>query len=356
MANTENTRLLNEEKQAAQAEAGLNAQEQGLWQRLEAAQEDASLALRANSMLSRLAALEAAGIKTPDFAKARNVLQAALSAEPPIAAPERTSAIAVRRASVQAREIATRQLAQALAQLESARGSQKRDLETIDTFLQSAERAHSQRQSREKEAKEASEQRSAAATEMMAAPDLSAPPPRAPAPVAPPPAAPASPPPAARSVSAPPPPAPKPAPVPAPPPSPMMSGELSMTTNTRIRKLSRRRRVRLAPPPKKLDVEVAVYGDNTFYTGFDNRIATGGLFVSTLETLPAGHELDLAIDLEGKKISTRGKVEFTRIDNTANPECTQGAGIKLLNLPPDAASAIESFFQKRQPLFVQTHV
>ena len=131
------------------------------------------------------------------------------------------------------------------------------------------------------------------------------------------------------------------------------------TTSATLRKLSKRRRVKLAPPPKSMDVEVATYGENTFYSGFDNRLASGGLFVVSLETLPVGHELDLNIELDpdpptraGKKIKARGRVEFTRADNTANPECTGGAGIKLQNVPADAVSAIEAFFQKRPPIFV----
>ena len=43
------------------------------------------------------------------------------------------------------------------------------------------------------------------------------------------------------------------------------------------------------------------------------------------------------------------------MDNTANPECTPGAGIKLLNLPGEAVTAIESFFKKRPPLFMMPH-
>jgi hypothetical protein len=108
----------------------------------------------------------------------------------------------------------------------------------------------------------------------------------------------------------------------------------------------------VAPPPRRIDVEVAVYGDNNFYTGFENRISSGGVFVSSLETLPPGHELDVELDLEGKKIKSRGKVEFVRIDNAASPENGPGAGLKLLNLSGDSAAAIEAFFQKRPPLFV----
>ena len=72
---------------------------------------------------------------------------------------------------------------------------------------------------------------------------------------------------------------------------------------------SKRRRVKLAPPPKKLDLDVAVYGDNNFFAGFDNKIATGGLFVSSLETLPVGHELELDVNLEGAHIKVKGKDE-----------------------------------------------
>ncbi len=127
----------------------------------------------------------------------------------------------------------------------------------------------------------------------------------------------------------------------------------STSTSSGLKKVSRRRRVRVAPPPKKIDVEVAEYGENNFYTGFDPRIASGGLFVATLETLPAGYELDVEIDLAGKPIKTRARVEFTRADNPANPECVQGAGMKLLNLTGDSVAAIESFFGKRTPMFYQ---
>lgn len=119
------------------------------------------------------------------------------------------------------------------------------------------------------------------------------------------------------------------------------------------KKVSRRRKVRLAPPPKKLEIEVAVYGDNNFYTGFERTIATGGLFVSSLETLPKGHELDVDIALEGKQIKTRGLVEFVREDNLANPECSAGAGIRLSKLSSDQVRDIEAFFSKRDPMFLQ---
>lgn len=117
------------------------------------------------------------------------------------------------------------------------------------------------------------------------------------------------------------------------------------------RKVSRRRKVKLAPPPKTMVVDVGTWGENNFYAGFDLNIDNGGIFIASLETLPVGHEFDLEIQIEGKKIKARAHVEWIRLDNLANPECTQGAGLKLLNLPADAKTVIHGFFARRAPTF-----
>jgi len=122
------------------------------------------------------------------------------------------------------------------------------------------------------------------------------------------------------------------------------------------KRVSRRRRVKLAPPPKKMVVEVATYGENTFFAGFDNTIAGGGVFIATFENMVPGHEFDVELEVEGagRKIQTRGQVAWLRLDNLANPDCSPGAGVKLLGLKPDDAKVIETFFQKRAPMFFAT--
>lgn len=127
--------------------------------------------------------------------------------------------------------------------------------------------------------------------------------------------------------------------------------ELAVPSTAPQRKVSKRRRVKLAPPPKSMSVDVGTWGENNFYAGFDLSIDNGGLFVASLETLPVGHELELEIALEGKVIKTRARVEWIRLDNLANPECTQGAGFKLTSLAPDAKKVIEAFFARRSPSF-----
>lgn len=333
MSATDNEQLLTQERGAADTDANLVANEETLAQRAHLVETEPAPA-RVQALLARIAAMEAAGVQSPDLTKAANVLKATLNPDPPLALQERTSALGARKAALQAREAAVKGLAAAVTQVEAARATHRKNLTSVENYLAAAEKKKG-------------------ATAAALAPASR---PAAAAPVSIPPRAPVSAPPTARPT----------APSPAPGPTPMTTPAQRMpaaptnarsapelTANT-ARKLSRRRRVRLAPPPRKLEVEVASYGDNTFYTGFDNKIASGGLFVATLETLPAGHELDLIIDLEGKQIKTRGRVDFVRVDNTSNPECTPGAGIKLLNLSSGDASSIETFFNERPPMFLAT--
>jgi Tfp pilus assembly protein PilZ len=369
----ESNRVLNDERTVAQAEAARSSEEQALWQRAQAFDADPA-ETRVQAVLSRIVAIESGGHQSPDLGRARGVLEAALTPDRPLAVAERSAAIAARKAAVQAREAATKALVAAVAQVETRRAAQRKDLGAIEAYLTKAERRLAGSSTVAELAPAASPvaataavvapvANEAAATVAMAAPaPLSAP--RAPpvrpgfaAPNAAPVAAIPQPvePPAVRSFE----------PQPAAGVEPMSAPELrsgtpgpgaipGMSTTGTSRKVSKRRRVRLAPPPKKLDVEVAVYGDNTFYTGFDNQIASGGVFVATLETLPEGHELELSITIDGKEIRAQGRVAFVRADNTANPECTPGAGIKLLNLTPDSVKLIETFFKERPPMFVVT--
>jgi hypothetical protein len=96
---------------------------------------------------------------------------------------------------------------------------------------------------------------------------------------------------------------------------------------------------------------VAAWGDNTFFSGFDGGLGSGGLFVASLETLPIGHTVDLTIQLEGRTIRCRGRVVFQRVDSLVNPECSPGAGLALSGLGAEDVRAIEAFLQKRAPMF-----
>lgn len=384
MVNPENTRLIADERAALEAETVLAREEQKLWQRLEATLADA-LDKRTQGLAGRIAQLEQAGAANPDLQKAKAITQAGAGPDPVVAQGERAAALSARKGALQAREAAVKALQGAVGALEGLKAGRAKELDQAEQLLgqfeSSQKKAAEQKKKDEAEAakkaqeaaKKADDDRraaekaaakaAAAFEETKTVPEM--------APIAIPASAqktdqakvelktepgfrvdavdltktdPGVPPVKAAGKSE-----PSKAPVGTAPS--LAKVPATATPADGVKKVSKRRRVKLAPPPKRLEVDVAVYGENNFYTGFDQTISTGGLFVQSLETLPAGHELEIEIHLEERRIATRGRVEWTRVDNLANPECTQGAGVKLLNLTRDNATVIESFFQKRQPLF-----
>jgi len=345
MSNAENARLTADERALADAEGQIAREEAEAARRLDQYSPAADVA-RGKTLAARIDALVQAGAVAPDLETARGI--ALTSFDGPVAVPERTQALNARRAALAARQAALQGVVHRIAEVENHRAS----LDAVEHFVQSFEAAL-------KEAHEQARQAEAATRATAAAPPPPAPvaavpaKPAAPAPsVAPPPSAPAKveakapvATPAAKT------PEPKAAAPKAPEPKAAPAKAASGPEKPPAKHVSRRRKVKLPPPPKKMQVEVAEYGDNNFFAGFDNRIATGGLFISSLENLPPNHEFDLEIELSGKKLATRARVEFSRADNPASPECSPGAGVKLLNLSNDQAAVIEAFFAKRQPMF-----
>jgi hypothetical protein len=280
---------------------------------------------------------------------------------------------------VSAREAALKGISSAIADTEKRRKKAQETLTAVEQFVSGTEAVLKQLAEQKRQAEELARIQAEEFARIQAARDaalvvapvvvppapvVAAPPPvvvPAPVVVAPPPVV-------AKAPTAPPKPAPapvaavkpkaapsaKPAPVearPAPVAAKQPTAPLAPAAKSATKVSRRRRKVSSAPPPRKLEFEVAVYGENNFYTGFENRIAAGGVFIASMETLPQGHELEVEIDLEGKRIKTRGRVEFSRLDNTISTDCSPGAGVRLLSLSSDQTGAIESFFQKRSPMF-----
>lgn len=389
MTTSDNVRLQANERAAIEAEQAFAREEQALWSRLEAAlvangnQRSGVLASR----LSMLANLPDA--PAPLLARAQELATNHPVTATAMAAAERESALAARQAALQMRQLALQAFARDVAVLEGARAARTRELDELDSLLlrieTEARQAEAARLAAEKKAQEeaarlAAERAAAELAQKQAVEEaaraawvreqaqmletMPAMPAFDPAATVTAPEVPAVPAPEeAKTVVEMPAVVAAPIASPAPPPAETASFSAAPAADaptktapfqppaTGRRRASRRRRVRLAPPPRKLQVEVAEYGEDTFYAGWDKKIEDGGLFVVSLETLPPGHELDVEVEVAGKTISARGQVEFVRKDNLANPDCAAGAGIKLLNLSAENAATIESFFATRPPMF-----
>lgn len=331
MSKAENLKLLTDERALLEAEAALAREEHALWTRLQTLLAD-DAERRAHELGARLTALESQpGAPASELLRARTLLREALAEPGPVAANERATALAARRGALQSRELAARAFATGLAQYEALRARRAQVIEAAEAAAQGAELALRQAAlERQRQADQAARAAQAAEAARLEAERQAARAIPTPAPTQP----------AVTTVA------------PTPPVQPAVAAAKTPAKAPVVRRVSRRRRVKLPPPPGRLEVEVATYGENNFYTGFERKISEGGLFVATLENLPAGHELEVEIDLAGAPIKTRARVEFVRTTNLSNDECTPGAGLRLLELSGAQASAIEAFFARRPPMFV----
>ncbi len=101
-----------------------------------------------------------------------------------------------------------------------------------------------------------------------------------------------------------------------------------------------------------IEVDIGIYSDSNFFTGFAQDISSGGLFVATYDTLPIGSRLNVNFSLpDGPVVSLNGKVRWVREFNDANPDTVPGMGIQFLNLSDPDRRAINQFMVNHPPLF-----
>lgn len=100
-------------------------------------------------------------------------------------------------------------------------------------------------------------------------------------------------------------------------------------------------------------VEVTLESESNFYNGFTENISAGGLFVATYDCRPIGETLSMELTLPGMDgpISIQGEVRWVREYNPSTPDMTPGMGVRYVNLPDNALSAIEAFARTKDPMF-----
>ena len=101
-----------------------------------------------------------------------------------------------------------------------------------------------------------------------------------------------------------------------------------------------------------VELDVSFGSDHNFYNGFVENISAGGIFVATHRTIPVGERFELNINLPDceEPITVLGEVRWIR-EYSESSDVPPGMGLKFLNLPPAAQTAIERFLQTRDPLF-----
>ncbi len=105
-------------------------------------------------------------------------------------------------------------------------------------------------------------------------------------------------------------------------------------------------------PRYSVDLDVTMSSEHNFYSGFAENISSGGLFIATHLLKPVGERLEIVLTLPGapEPIRAMGEVRWVR-EYSERSNVPPGVGIRFVNLPDDAARAIEAFVKDREPLF-----
>jgi uncharacterized protein (TIGR02266 family) len=103
------------------------------------------------------------------------------------------------------------------------------------------------------------------------------------------------------------------------------------------------------------EIELDVYSEHNFYTGFSANISDGGgLFVATYKPQAVGDRLRVRFKLPGIEEPIEAKVEVQWIRGPeAGEEGAIGFGGQFVELADDAKAAIERFLAERQPIFYE---
>jgi uncharacterized protein (TIGR02266 family) len=101
-----------------------------------------------------------------------------------------------------------------------------------------------------------------------------------------------------------------------------------------------------------MQTQVDLSSDSNFFTGFSTNISEGGLFVATVNVLPAGTPVDVTFTLPaGRRLTVKGEVRWTREVNDRTPDVFPGVGVRFTDVDPAVVGQIKSFVQQREPLF-----
>ncbi len=106
-------------------------------------------------------------------------------------------------------------------------------------------------------------------------------------------------------------------------------------------------------PRHRLQAEVSLSSESNFFTGFSGDLSETGIFVATYEKLlPPGSQVDLSLKLPGRPpLNVSGVVRWVRDSADRAPGVFPGMGIEFGQLSPQDAAAVQSFLQKREPMF-----
>jgi uncharacterized protein (TIGR02266 family) len=100
-----------------------------------------------------------------------------------------------------------------------------------------------------------------------------------------------------------------------------------------------------------VDLDVTVGSDHNFYAGFAENLSAGGVFIATHKLKPVGSQVELTINLpDGVQLRAIGDVRWIRVFNEQS-DTPPGMGVRFTDLADASVALIQSFLERRDPLF-----
>jgi len=103
-----------------------------------------------------------------------------------------------------------------------------------------------------------------------------------------------------------------------------------------------------------LEVDVDLESEHNFYTGLAQNISAGGVFIATDHLRRVGDRISLTFSLPGSDRDLAVETEVRWIRGYSAPQLQglpTGMGLRFMNLPADAAAAIQKFLELRDSIY-----
>jgi len=115
----------------------------------------------------------------------------------------------------------------------------------------------------------------------------------------------------------------------------------------KARALQRRGTVRI-----ESELDVSLFSENNFFTGFTEDLSDGGIFIATYEPRAVGDRLLIRLTLPEveRPITAKVEVRWLRVYDPTS-DSPPGFGAQFVEIGKDERAAIERFVKQREPLF-----
>lgn len=98
--------------------------------------------------------------------------------------------------------------------------------------------------------------------------------------------------------------------------------------------------------------EVAAEGPHKFFTGITQDISKGGIFLSTLQTLPIGTKMRIEFAVEGRNIAAQAEVRWTREPEASDSVgVTAGMGLRFIEIAEDDRAYIDAYVKEKETIY-----